>query len=223
LTLVIAHRGSSKDETENSLAAFRRAVRDGADGVELDVHATSDGDLVVVHDAILDGQAIASMPFREVRRHRLPNGDLLPTLSEALETIGARTLTFIEVKAMEAAHEQRLLSIIETAPAPENCHVHSFDHRIIARLGKHRSRAQLGVLSCSYLVQPASQIDQAGAGVLWQEESMIDRELVDVVHRADGKIYAWTVDSPSRMTALASIGVDGICTNRPALAKSVLK
>jgi glycerophosphoryl diester phosphodiesterase len=222
LTLVIAHRGSSAEEVENSLAAFRRAVREGADAIELDTHATADGEMVVLHDAVVGGQPIAAMPLGDVRRHLLPNGETIPTLSEALEAIGPGTIAFVEVKSLGANNEPRFLAALEAAPAPGNCHVHSFDHRIIDRLGKRLPRTRLGVLSCSYLVRPVTQLDDAGAGALWQEEWMIDRTLVEAVHWSDAKLYAWTVDNPSRLKALASLGVDGVCTNRPALARSVL-
>ena len=66
------------------------------------------------------------------------------------------------------------------------------------------------------------QLEDAGAGELWQEEGLIDRELVGAVHEAGARLYAWTVDDPARVIALARIGVDGICTNRPAVARAVL-
>ena len=92
---------------ENSLAAFRRAVRDGADGVELDVHATADGELVVRHDGMLAGQPISRLGLREVRMHTLENGETIPTLAETLQAIGAATTTFIEVKTLAAPQDHR--------------------------------------------------------------------------------------------------------------------
>ena len=78
------------------------------------------------------------------------------------------------------------------------------------------------MLSTSYPVRPVGQLDDAGATELWQEESLIDGELVKVVHGTSRKVYAWTVDDTARMKTLAGFGVDGICTNRPALARAVL-
>jgi glycerophosphoryl diester phosphodiesterase len=62
----------------------------------------------------------------------------------------------------------------------------------------------------------------AGAVTLWQEQETIDSKLIDAVHRANAHLVAWTVDDPVRMQALASLGVDAICTNRPDVAKEHL-
>ena len=132
MSIVIAHRGASAYELENSLAAFRRARDQGADGIELDVHETGDGELVVVHDADLAGRPIAEMAIADVRSHPLANGEPVPTLAETLDVIGAETIAFIEVKGLTPAGDARLFDLIDQAPASSNCHVHSFDHRVVA-------------------------------------------------------------------------------------------
>jgi len=81
LTLVIAHRGASADAHENSLAAFRLALEQGADGIELDVHVTTDQEVVVFHDAELDGRQIRNLQSAIVLSHRLPNGERIPSLA----------------------------------------------------------------------------------------------------------------------------------------------
>src|SRR4029077_8685618 len=86
---VIAHRGASGYEYENSLAAFRRAVTLDADGVELDVHGTRDGRLVVHHDPALPGLGpIGGLDLATLRRVRLPNGGADPPLSGVLGPVG---------------------------------------------------------------------------------------------------------------------------------------
>ena len=220
MTIVIAHRGASAGEVENSLAAFRRALLEGADGIELDIHATNDGEFVVRHDEVLAGSPIAALGIRDIRMHVLENGEIIPTLSDALAVIGSAAIAFIEVKGLAPEYDRRLLETL--AGCNSRCHLHSFDHRIVRRLQVGRPRAQLGVLSTSYPVHPVTQMQDAGAGELWQEASMIDRDLVVGVHEAGGKVYAWTVDDPARMAALAALGVDGVCTNKPAAARLVL-
>ncbi|GBD33183.1 MAG: glycerophosphoryl diester phosphodiesterase [Gemmatimonadales bacterium] len=221
--IVIAHRGASAYEPENSLAAFRKAVRLGADGIELDVHATADGKLAVIHDGVLDGRAIGSQEWSSVRRHRLPNGEPVPALEEALDAIGEGVLVFVEVKALPPWFDQALLGALERAPAPGNCRVHAFDHRIVRRLRTKRPDLRCGVLSASYPVDPLRQVSDAMASDLWQEESMIDAELLELAARREISVYAWTVDSPERMRLLASWGVSGVCTNRPDVALEVLR
>jgi glycerophosphoryl diester phosphodiesterase len=220
--IVIAHRGASAYEPENSLAAFRKAVALGAQGIELDVHATADGRLAVFHDGVLGGSPIARLPWDRVRRHRLANGEPIPALEEALEAIGDRTLVFVELKTLPPSWDDALFTALEGAPAPTNCRVHAFDHRIVRRLRSQRPKLECGVLSASYPVDPLRQVSDALAVDLWQEESLIDPELMDLARRNGISVYAWTVDDPERMKLLASWGVSGICTDRPDLALEVL-
>jgi glycerophosphoryl diester phosphodiesterase len=220
--LVIAHRGASAYEYENSLAAFRVAVKLEADGIELDIHDTADGILVVQHDPRIAGRPIAGLSGAEARRHRLPNGEPLPTLAEALAAIGPDCPVFVEVKALAPEHDGALLSALDRGPSPAHYHVHGFDHRIVRRLTARRSALVGGVLSTSYPVNPFQQLADAGAQELWQEGPLVDAALTAGAHQRGFRVLAWTVDDPSRAQELASLGVDGVCTNRPDVIRRSL-
>lgn len=212
---ILAHRGASGYRLENTLEAFREALRRGAEGVELDVHATLDGGIIVHHDPAIAGLGpIGSFSLAEVRRTLLSDGEPAPTLAEALVVLAAAEV-WIEVKALPAEWDRSLLEVIEAAPEPERCAVHSFDHRIIARLGRARPQLRRGVLSASYPVDPAGQMLAVGATALWQSAGLIDAELVATVHRKGGEIIAWTVNDSIAARALAALGVDALCGNYP--------
>ena len=217
--LVIAHRGASGRELENTLAAFRLARELGADAVELDVHATADGHLVVHHDEMIGRHHVAQCSFAEVQAHRLRNGEPVPTLEQALDIILPHMIAFVEVKALGFRWDEALLAAIDRSPAPAKVAVHSFDHRIVARLGTLRPQLPRGVLSASYPIHPEHMMEDAGAQALWQHESLIDAPLVASVHGAGGAVYAWTVDAPRRMQQLLELGVDGLCSNHPDRAR----
>jgi glycerophosphoryl diester phosphodiesterase len=221
--LVIAHRGASAYEHENSLAAFRKALDQRADGVELDVHATADGDLVVYHDPDVAGRPIARTTQAEARRYLLPNGEPIPTLAEALALITPSAIAFVELKTLPAEADAALLALLDRAPRPERCQVHSFDHRIIRRLTAQRPGLLAGVLSGSYTLDPARQVREAGAATLWQHQEMVDGPLAALVHEAGFRLYAWTADRPDRIKRLLADGADGICTNRPDVARGVVR
>src|SRR5204863_7856971 len=105
---VIAHRGASGYEYENSRAAFRRAVMLDADGVELDIHATRDGAIVVHHDPDVQGCGpIALLTLAEARQVRLPNGETLPLLQAVLDLVGDNDVG-VEVKSLLPVHERAL-------------------------------------------------------------------------------------------------------------------
>jgi glycerophosphoryl diester phosphodiesterase len=220
--LAIAHRGASGREVENSLAAFRAAAGLGADAVELDVHATADGVLVVHHDEMIGRHHLAHSSFAEARSLTLANGEQIPTLDEALAAILPRMGAFVEVKALGPRWDERLFAAIEGTGSPDRIAVHSFDHRIIHRLGEKRPQLRRGVLSASYPVHPARMMEDADALALWQQADLIDEALVAAVHATGGAVYAWTVDEPAQMGRLLALGVDGLCSNHPDRARKAI-
>jgi glycerophosphoryl diester phosphodiesterase len=212
---VIAHRGASGYEYENSRAAFRRAIMLDADGVELDVHATRDGAIVVHHDPDVPGVGpIASLTLDEVKQVRIRNGETLPLLQEVLELLGDHDV-WVEVKGLPAAHDRALLAVLDAGPAPHRYAVHSFDHRIIRRLGEARPALARGILLSAYLDDSVSALNGVGATTLWQEWRLVDQELVNAIHAAECRIIAWTVNEVGDLEHLARLGVDGLCGNYP--------
>ena len=212
---VIAHRGASGYEYENSLAAFRRAVTLDADGVELDVHGTRDGRLVVHHDPALPGLGpIGGLDLATLRRVRLPNGEPVPLLSDVLDLMGDRDV-WVEVKALDPAWDEALLATLRQGPAPDRYAVHSFDHRLVARLGTRQPGLRRGVLLSAYLADPVSAMDAVGASTLWQEWHFVDEDLVRTIHAAGRALVAWTVNELADLRRLACLGVDGLCGNYP--------
>ncbi|HEV8263811.1 MAG TPA: glycerophosphodiester phosphodiesterase [Gemmatimonadales bacterium] len=218
--LVIAHRGASGSELENSLAAFRAAAAQRADGVELDVHATADGELIVHHDETIDGtHHIAHSTARAIAALRLANSEPIPTLSQALAAIPPPLRVFVEVKSLAPRWDERLFETLDRGPNPAGYAVHSFDHRIVRRLGGKRPNLTCGVLASAYLIRPLTAMEDAGASILWQERSVVDDLLVRTVHGAGARVFVWTVDDPAEMARLIGWGVDGICTNFPERAR----
>src|SRR3954465_10811614 len=153
---VIAHRGASGYEYENSRAAFRRAVILDTDGVELDIHATRDGGIVVHHDPEIPGLgSIAQLSLAEARQVRIRNGEPMPQLAEILDLVGNRDV-WVEVKTLPPSFDQRLFDILDRGPAPARHAAHSFDHRIVQRLGQTRPGLRRGVLLSAYVTDPVS-------------------------------------------------------------------
>ncbi|HEU5170864.1 MAG TPA: glycerophosphodiester phosphodiesterase [Gemmatimonadales bacterium] len=212
---IIAHRGASGHACENSLAAFRLAVELGADAIELDVHATADGVIVVHHDPVLPGAGpLPALTWDAVRDCRLPNGEPIPLLSAALAAIGDLEV-WVEIKSLEPHADRALLATLAGGPAPGAYGVHAFDHRIVARLGRAKPDLRRGVLLSSYLVDPIAPLEATGALALWQEQHLIDADLVDRVHRAGRLVIAWTANEPDDLDRLIRLGVDGLCGNYP--------
>jgi glycerophosphoryl diester phosphodiesterase len=186
-----------------------------ANGVELDVHATRDGALVVHHDPEVPGVGpIALLTQAEAKQLRIRNGETLPLLQEVLDLVGDHDV-WVEVKTLPPAHDRALLAVLEDGPAPARYAVHSFDHRIVRRLGEACPSLRRGVLLSAYLEDPVAALKAVGATTLWQEWQQIDQELVRRVHEAGAQIIAWTVNEIGDIERLARLGVDGLCGNYP--------
>ena len=197
----------------------------GADWVELDMRRTADDRLAVHHGARLpDGRAIAA-----VSATGLPPA--VPLLDVALDSRGEMGVN-IEIKNTpgEPDHDvgQSVASAVVTLLADRDDQrdllVSSFDPQAVAAV----RRADPTILTASLVVDPgpatpaADLAAEAGNVALHPNEAFVDRYLVEVLHGADVAVNVWTVDDESRMVVLASIGVDGIITNRPDLARRVL-
>jgi glycerophosphoryl diester phosphodiesterase len=186
-----------------------------ADGVELDVHATSDGGIVVHHDADIPGLGpIAELTIAEARMARLRNGETVPLLSEILELVGDRDV-WVEVKSLPQCYDTALFAILDRGPAPERYAVHSFDHRIVHRLGQERPSLRRGILLSAYLRDAVAVMQSVGATTLWQEWQQVDQELVNQIHQAGGTVIAWTVNEIGDLDRMVRLGVDGLCGNYP--------
>ena len=220
--LVIAHRGATRAGPQNSLAALAAAGSSGADGVEIDVRATSDGELFLWHDEELDGAPFTRLTQAEVRQVRLANGERVPSLAEGLGALDPRLDVFVETKALPEVLDGPFLDTLAHGPAPSRYRVHAFDHRIIRRLHRLQPDLPSGVLQVSYPVEHVAALRNASADALWQEWRLIDQDLVDSVHRERARIYAWTVNEPDDLARLTALGVDGLCTDAPEVARRVV-
>ena len=219
--LVIAHRGASSIALENTLAAFRAAAGQGADGVELDVHATIDGEIVVHHDPSVLGLPIAQARWRDLGAVPLANGETIPTLAEALDVLG-KLKVFVEVKVLDPRWDDRFLATLDQGPNPGGYAVHSFAFHVVRRLGEKRPSLPRGVLSEVPTKNPQQTLADASAQTLWQELATLDEGLLNAVHALGAGIFAWTVDNPGDMKRLVSWGVDAICTNHPERARPIV-
>jgi glycerophosphoryl diester phosphodiesterase len=198
------------------LPSFDLAVQHGVDGIELDVHCTLDGVVVVHHDAaVRNGPPINTLTLAELHQYPLAPGVEIPTLEAVLDLMGRAArppVVYVEVKG--SGIEQAVVEVLDHARVPTA--VHAFDHRVAARVTSLRPSIPTGILLDCYLIDPAAALVAAGARDYWLQWSFIDRDLVVRVHDAGGRVIAWTVNETADASALASLGVDAICSDRGA-------
>ena len=208
--LRIAHRGMPRRLPENTLPSFEAALAAGADGIELDVHATTDGVVVVHHDAALrDGTEIRRTTWDRLHLALLASGGRIPTLAEVCRLVGTRAELFVEIKgeAIEDAVADVLSHSTVTAA------IHSFDHELIARLARHRLPLRLGLLLERPPVDVRALMERYGALDLWPERGIVSARLIRDVHAFAGRVIPWTVNDPIEAARLAEWGADGLCTD----------
>ena len=214
----IAHRGAPREHPENTLPSFARALELGADGIELDVHTTSDGVVVVHHDpvpratcpeAALSGRPIARLTYDQLRRFTVAPGIQIPTLHEVLALVGDAAVVYVELKGDTV--ERQAIDVIRVSAA--RCAVHSFDHRAIERASSLAPEVRRGLLFSRRAADPARAMRAAGALDAWPEWPLVDEAFVAAVHGIGGSVIAWTVNDVGAARHLASLGVDGLCTD----------
>ncbi len=238
--MIFAHRGASVHETENTLAAFRRAMADGADGIELDVQRCHGGEVVVFHDDDLTRlvgrpERIEQLSLAALRDARLLSGGQIPTLAEALEACGATALVNIEIKHTGLlpggcrALVDAVAEVVDRADAGWRVIVSSFSPGAIWRWRRIRPEVACGLLF--ERPRPFHRPWPLRADVLLPilrplavhpEHVLCTRDSVARWLRLGFAVNAWTVDDPVRIAALTAMGVCGIVTNDPAKARSGL-
>jgi glycerophosphoryl diester phosphodiesterase len=227
LPLLIAHRGAAAEAPENTLAAFERALALGADGIELDVRVTRDSTPVVFHDptlARLTGRrrAIASLALRDLRAARI-RGEPVPTLAEALDLIGGRTVVQIEIKA--AAALAPAVRAVRQARATRHVILASFEAAVVAEaraLAPGIPRMLISQGETAENLGP-TLAGLAAAGVSIDHRAIPSPAFVAALQRCHYRVWCWTVNRPRPMLRLAAWGVDAILSDDPALLKSTLR
>jgi len=236
-----AHRGWHIDDLagmENSLSAFRRAVQEGFRYLETDVHATSDGVVVIQHDDALDrttdgAGAVANQPWSVVREVKVGGREPVCRLDELLEEL-PQALINIDVKADSAV--DAVIRTLRRSDALGRVCLASFSDRRLARLRRmagHRVLTSMGPRSVGALWAtgrfPLLPIGAAVRGVMAQVPvrqgrlTVVDHRLVRVARRRGFEVHVWTVDEERDMRALLDLGVDGLVTDRPDTLRDVLR
>jgi glycerophosphoryl diester phosphodiesterase len=215
----IAHRGLHANAPENSIEAFQLAVEAGAEGIELDVHATRDGHVVVHHDFVVRQHRMAKelriseMDMSELRPLASPATSPMPLLAHVLGEVPDTIGLYIEVKA--TGIEKLVIDTILNSGFPvELCAIHSFDHRIARNARRICHEIQTGILQVGYPIDAMEMLAKAHAHYFWQQWEFVDAEIVERIHARGGRVIAWTCNDSTGWARLASLGVDGLCTDR---------
>jgi len=236
--LAIAHRGSSGHAPENTLAAFRRAVAQGATFIETDIQLTRDARFVALHDETVDRTTTGHGPIQhltlsEARRLDAGSwfaseftGERIPTLEEILEFARKNDVVFyLEIKSTGFWNgEQALISILRASGEIQRLVILSSDPQIISALRKIEPTLMTGLLHDAQLDNPFEKALEIGARQIVVRGDLITPNFLKEAKKRDLQVVCWTINSPAHMRALMAAGVDGIISDYPdRLLESIKK
>lgn len=217
---VLGHRGARHEAPENTLLSIETALRAGAHGVEVDVHLTRDGHVVVIHDDTVDRTCkpatgrVADLTLAELRRLDAGRGERVPTLAEVLEAVRGRGELFIELKG--PACEDAVVRAVRAAGLVSSCLVKGFDHRQVLRAKTLAPELRGAVLLVARPVDPVGLARAARADGLSVNVSYVDADLVAACHAAGLLVCAWNCNRVEDVPALRATGLDWLGTDVPS-------
>lgn len=229
---IIAHRGASGAAPENTMAAFERAIIDGADWIELDVQENADGTVVVAHDsdfmkvshvgtkvwnatdddlAAIDIGSFFSPEFSDQR---------VPTLRHVLERARGAIGVVIELKyyGHDQQLESRVVDIVEETAMESAIKLMSLNRNGLRKAAELRPDWTRGLLATVSL----GDLTNLDVDFLALKAAAATRHQIARAHARGMKVYVWTIDDPIQMSVMLSRGADGIITDEPALARRIL-
>jgi glycerophosphoryl diester phosphodiesterase len=237
--LNIAHRGASGHAPENTMAAFRLAVEQGADWIELDIHQTADGHLVVLHDLTLERTAGDRRPVKTLALEQIKKFDVglwwdkayrderVPTLDEVLVFAENRIKVQIEIKRGSSLYpgiEKRLIEIIARHRAENRIAVSSFDIDALKTVRELDNKIPLGLLTRKTRPQDIlGEAESLKVRSIHISTQRLSKTLLTQAHLSGLPLYAYTVNRPSLMKRYLAMGTDGLFTNYPDRLREVLR
>ncbi len=229
---IIAHRGAAGKAPENTLASIRQAIKDGADWIEIDVQETVDGEVVVIHDSDFMKLAGVNLKVWDGTLEQLKEIDIgswfdpefsaerVPTLAEVLEEARGKAQVMIELKyyGHDQQLEQRVVDIVEQANMVSDVAIMSLKYDGIQKVRTLRPDWVVGLLSAKAIGDTA----KLDVNFLAVNMAMATPRFISNAQSAGKQLFVWTVNDQVSMSRMMSLGVDGIITDEPELAREVL-
>lgn len=234
MTEIFAHRGASGYAPENTLEAFRLAMEQGADGIELDVHLTKDGEVVVIHDETIDRTGnghgnVRDYTLEELKKFSFHNhmekyqGVQIPTLKEALNLVkNSRIKVNIELKTgiyWYEGIEEKTMDIVKTMGMEDRVIYSSFNHYSIQKVLEQNSDAETAYLFSDVPLNMEKYAKDTGVKGLHPAVYHLKMaDFLETYMKSGLKVRVWTVNNKEDMKMFIDAGVDAIITNYPKVS-----
>jgi glycerophosphoryl diester phosphodiesterase len=229
--IIIAHRGASTHEQENTLESFAKAIELGADMIEFDVRRTKDEVFVAYHDALIDTNPIGRLTYKEIEKKHRSKGGHVPTIEEIVDLAKGRIGIDVEIK--EEGYENLIVERIAASFGQDHLMVTSFNDaslRIVKRhfpdipagliLGKSKPQGYAATRLSELF--PMKRCQRAQADFLVPNFRLLKFAFLTRARRRNIPVYVWTVNEKSMIEKLLrDKRVEGIITDRPDIAVAV--
>lgn len=226
-TKIIGHRGGAKGFPENTLAAFKKSVELGADGVEFDVQLTKDGEVVVIHDEMIDRTMTGSglvkdHTLKELRQMSAGEffspefkAEKIPTLKEVLEIVQDLEVINIELKNYlpYIGLEEKVLDLVDNFEIRDKTIISSFNHYSLQKIKKLQPEIKTGALLMSKIINPADYAFKRGFDALHLHFLTAEQEIINKSHFMGLQLNVYTVNFPESVVELLEKEVDMIMTD----------
>lgn len=239
MTKNFAHRGFSGKYPENTMLAFKKAIEAGADGIELDVQLTKDGEIVIIHDETIDRTTdgkglVADYSYEELCSfdasfiyHGQMGFNKIPTLREYLELVKDKNIiTNIELKTGILEYlgiEEKVWNLIQEYKVEDKVIISSFNHYSILRMKNIAPNLKYGLLSETWLINAGKYTHELGIQCYHPIHYNLVPEVIDEIKKYGIEINTYTVNKEKDMRYLIEKGIDIIIGNFPDLAGKIIK
>ncbi|TRX39418.1 glycerophosphodiester phosphodiesterase [Flavobacterium restrictum] len=221
--LKIGHRGAKGYEPENTIASFQKAIDMQVDGIELDVHLSADGHLMVLHDDTIDRTtngkgAVNTLSLLELKTFRIAGIHEIPTLTEVLDLVNQNVLVNIELKSYETA--EKVITTIEQYILDKNgdySHflVSSFDWNALQQIRFLNAKIPIGILTETNLDLAFSVAKFMKAEAIHPYFHLLTKENTAQIQEKGIQVFPWTINTLEDIQKIKSFNVNGIITDFP--------
>ncbi|MFI2435433.1 glycerophosphodiester phosphodiesterase [Streptomyces sp. NPDC018693] len=219
--LTIGHRGVMGVEPENTVRSFVAAEQAGLDVIELDLHLSKDGALVVMHDADVDRTTdgtgpIAEQTLAELRTLDAGRGERVPVFEEVLDAVRAPLQA--EIKDVRAA--QALAEVMHARDLVDRVEVLSFHDEAIAEIARLVPGVRTALVGSRYGTDVVERAVAVGAGSLCLNIRRLTLEIVELARKRDLRVFAWVVNTQDQLRLVRALGLDGATTDYPEIKRT---
>lgn len=235
-TKVWAHRGASGYRPENTMEAFELAIKQGADGIELDVHTTADGKVVVIHDETLDRvtntsgviweKTLAELKSLNICAEKYGEGFRIPTLSEVLDLM-RKTDMMINIELKNSIYrydgmEEKVMEMVKEMQMEDQIIYSTFNHYSLVKLKELNPNVKTGALISDGLVDAVPYIKKLGVDAIHPAiYHLLYPHFVEDVKKAGLDLHVWTADEPMHIHMIKDIGAQAVITDFPDRAIAI--